>query len=332
MVEVAARTSETSAKTSATKLSLSTEINAARTGGIGSSDAARPGRGTKGIAVQESDRMTAQHAAKRVNGAHVSLDHRDTPTAALSSAAQAATQAAVQTTAMAAAIPAARSGAESRKPQPGTAAVTDPVKLAIIAGDPITGQGAVAFLRGRPEVDLLTADRQREAEVVLILVSRFTEETVAWMQHAARTTEGEVRFVIVGDGVREHHVHRAVVHGLVSVLSRQESDFERILGAVVAVREGRLEMPEVALGWLVQQIRSIQQDVLAPKGLTSSGLETREVDVLRLLADGLDTEEVALRLSYSERTVKNIIHGMLTRLSLRNRAQAVAYALRHGAL
>ena len=140
------------------------------------------------------------------------------------------------------------------------------------------------------------------------------------------------RSVLVGDGVREHHVLRAITCGMVSVIPRSEADFERILRAVSEVREGKLEMPGVALGWLVGQLRVIQQDVLEPNGLTVAGLETREVDVFRLLADGLGTPEIAVRLSYSERTVKNIIHGALTRLKLRNRTQAVAYALRSGAL
>jgi DNA-binding NarL/FixJ family response regulator len=45
----------------------------------------------------------------------------------------------------------------------------------------------------------------------------------------------------------------------------------------------------------------------------------------------LGTPEIAVELCYSERTVKNIIHGVLTRLRLRNRTQAVAYAVRSGA-
>jgi DNA-binding NarL/FixJ family response regulator len=67
-------------------------------------------------------------------------------------------------------------------------------------------------------------------------------------------------------------------------------------------------------------------------GVTPAGLEAREADVLRLLAEGLGTPEIAARLNYSERTVKNIIHGVLTRWSLRNRAHAVAFALRNGAI
>jgi DNA-binding CsgD family transcriptional regulator len=56
------------------------------------------------------------------------------------------------------------------------------------------------------------------------------------------------------------------------------------------------------------------------------------VEVLRLLADGLDTVEIADRLNYSERTIKNVLHAMMTRLNLRNRSHAVAFGLRCGAL
>ena len=61
-------------------------------------------------------------------------------------------------------------------------------------------------------------------------------------------------------------------------------------------------------------------------------MSTREVAVLRLLADGLDTTGIASQLSYSERTVKHIIHGVVSRERLRNRVHAVAFALRLGVL
>jgi DNA-binding NarL/FixJ family response regulator len=52
--------------------------------------------------------------------------------------------------------------------------------------------------------------------------------------------------------------------------------------------------------------------------------------VLKLLADGFDTAEVGRRLFFSDRTVKNIVHDITTRLNLRNRTQAVAFAVRQG--
>ncbi|MEV4847032.1 helix-turn-helix transcriptional regulator [Micromonospora matsumotoense] len=61
-----------------------------------------------------------------------------------------------------------------------------------------------------------------------------------------------------------------------------------------------------------------------------NGLSVRESEILRLVADGMDTREVATRLSYSGRTVKNVLHDITSRFPLRNRTHAVAYAVREG--
>lgn len=59
-------------------------------------------------------------------------------------------------------------------------------------------------------------------------------------------------------------------------------------------------------------------------------LSAREREVLALLADGYSTREVADRLFYSERTIKNIVHRLMTRWELRNRTQTVVLAARNG--
>jgi DNA-binding NarL/FixJ family response regulator len=84
------------------------------------------------------------------------------------------------------------------------------------------------------------------------------------------------------------------------------------------------------LGQLLDHVGRLQRDVLTPRGLRFSGLSEREVRVLRLMADGFDTGEIGRRLFYSERTVKHIVHDITSRLHLRNRTHAVAYALRQG--
>jgi DNA-binding CsgD family transcriptional regulator len=61
-------------------------------------------------------------------------------------------------------------------------------------------------------------------------------------------------------------------------------------------------------------------------------LTQREFAVLRLLADGASTRDIAERMSYSERTVKNIVHDLLAKLNCRTRAHAVAFAVRHGVI
>jgi DNA-binding NarL/FixJ family response regulator len=69
---------------------------------------------------------------------------------------------------------------------------------------------------------------------------------------------------------------------------------------------------------------------LAGTRVIPTGPTPRERDVLTLLADGHSTREIALRLAYSERTIKNVLQELTTRLSLRNRTQAVAHAVRSG--
>ena len=61
-----------------------------------------------------------------------------------------------------------------------------------------------------------------------------------------------------------------------------------------------------------------------------SQLTAREQDVLRLIADGLGTREVAAELCYSERTVKSVLHDAVTKLGARSRSHAVAHAVRAG--
>ena len=66
------------------------------------------------------------------------------------------------------------------------------------------------------------------------------------------------------------------------------------------------------------------------RGLSVAAVTKRERDVLDLLAEGLSTREVAQRLSYSQRTIKNVLQELTTRLNVRNRTQAVALAVRNG--
>ncbi|MEV6398858.1 LuxR C-terminal-related transcriptional regulator [Streptomyces sp. NPDC051907] len=137
--------------------------------------------------------------------------------------------------------------------------------------------------------------------------------------------------MLIADSISEHHFVHAVHCGLVSVAPRREAVRERVVKAVAGARDGRPELPPVAVGWLTDHLRAVQRDVLEPHELTAAGLLRRETEVVRLLADGMSTAQTARRLELPERTVKNVIHEMLTRLRLRNRTHAVAHALRQGA-
>ncbi len=62
----------------------------------------------------------------------------------------------------------------------------------------------------------------------------------------------------------------------------------------------------------------------------TGALTPRERRVLQMLAEGAETHSIAVGLSYSERTVKNVVHDVLTKLNCQTRAQAVGRAVRAG--
>ena len=212
-------------------------------------------------------------------------------------------------------------------------ALSAPVATAVLSGDPLAGESALSFLHGRPEVSVLTATTAAEADVLLVLASEVTEGTLHLMERfSARAGNPKLGIVLVAESMRRRQVVQALRYGLRTVLWRQGCDPARIVRTVGNVAAGRAELPPTVQGWLVDGLCAVEHEVLAPPRSPADGLAAREVEILRLLAEGLDTAEIAGRLNYSERTIKNIVSGLTSRLGLRNRAHAVAHALRTGIL
>ncbi|WP_285487452.1 helix-turn-helix transcriptional regulator [Amycolatopsis taiwanensis] len=191
------------------------------------------------------------------------------------------------------------------------------VRVAVRADDPLTRAGLIGELQGGPGIELL--DDAEDADVVVAVAGPDLDSLPG----------GRARLVLIADRPRPAHLWPAIEHGLAVLVPRGEVTTARLLRAIADAHHGRGDLPADQLGSLLRGLTRLHAETLAPRDLTLSGLSRRETDVLRLLADGLDTAEIATRLTYSERTVKNIVHGLLTRLGLRNRTHAVAYALRH---
>ena len=99
---------------------------------------------------------------------------------------------------------------------------------------------------------------------------------------------------------------------VMAVLPRSTLTPDRLIGAVRAA----------AAGLRIDEGRSGAPD--------SSRLDRRRLEVLRLLADGADTQQISRELSYSERTIKTLIQDLERELGARSRAQAVARGIREG--
>jgi len=67
-------------------------------------------------------------------------------------------------------------------------------------------------------------------------------------------------------------------------------------------------------------------------GHSLAQLSEKELEIVRYLASGLSNKEIADRLSYSEKTVKNYLSIIFQKLHLRDRTQVAIFALRQGLL
>lgn len=202
------------------------------------------------------------------------------------------------------------------------------VRVSVFANDPVSAMGIGGELRLRP--DVLVVDPGDDTDVVVVVTDEVDNAAVCAVRAARR--DGRPRVVLVVTRLDDAGLLAAVEAGACGMLRRSEAVAERVAEAVVTAAKGDGAVPPDLLGRLLNQVSRLQRHVLGPRGLSLNGFTDREVDVLRLLSEGWDTAEIASKLAYSERTVKNVIHDITARHQLRNRSHAVAYALRAGVI
>ncbi len=205
--------------------------------------------------------------------------------------------------------------------------VRERIQVFVAACDPVSRDGVASQLRGHG-VELVD-ERGLDPDVVALIVVDEVDEQAARDIRSLRR-RGIESLVVVATRVDDAGLLAAVEAGATGVLRRSQSSPQTLLSSIRAASAGEGSLPPDLLGRLLGQVGRLQRQVLSPRGLTFSGLTDREVKVLRLLADGLDTGEVGRQLFLSERTVKNVVHDITSRLNLRNRTHAVAYAVRQG--
>lgn len=202
------------------------------------------------------------------------------------------------------------------------------VRVFLYASDPVSEVGIAGQLRARPELQLTSESGIDGAEVAVVVVDEIDDESTRVVRAIQRN--GCPRIVMVVTRLDESGLLAAIEAGACGFVRRSESQPETLVHAIVSAAAGDGGVPPDLLGRLLSRVSMIQQRVLGPRGLTLSGLTSRELEVLKLLADGCDTADVARQLAYSERTVKNVVQDITRRHNLRNRTHAVAYALRQG--
>ncbi|GAB3467790.1 helix-turn-helix transcriptional regulator [Actinophytocola sediminis] len=201
------------------------------------------------------------------------------------------------------------------------------VRVAVHAGDDLSMAGLLSYLGNRAEITLVPPEERASADVVVGAIGELTPEVVSCLCAAAK--EAPVPVVLVLDEFGQADALTVAECRIVAVLPRATVTGDRVLRSVLAAAAGGGVLPPTLVAELLEHVRQLRRELAAPAS-ESGRLTARELDVLRLMADGLDTAEIASMLSYSERAIKNVFYGLTGRLGLRNRPHAVAYALRKG--
>jgi DNA-binding NarL/FixJ family response regulator len=219
-----------------------------------------------------------------------------------------------------------------------------PVRIVVVDDQEVVRAGFAALLGTQADftvvgtaadgTEALQVCRDRHPDVVLMDVRMPTMdgvETTARLTAEASDGRGP-RVVILTTFDLDEHVYDALSAGASGFLLKDVTA-ERLFDAVrVVAAGGALLAPTVTRRLIAEFARQRPRSAPEPsRGEALTGVLTpREVEVLRLVAEGLSNSEIAGRLFLGEETVKTHVSRMLRKLGLRDRTQAVIAAYESG--
>ena len=136
------------------------------------------------------------------------------------------------------------------------------------------------------------------------------------------------RVVVLTISDEDSDVTDAILAGACGYLLKDSSIQELVAGIRAAARGEALISPHIA-GKVLQRVRATSAHS-GIEALIRTELSDREIEVLKLIANGKDNAVIAAELHISPKTVKNHISNILMKLQIDNRIQAAVYAVRSG--
>ncbi|MGW7696239.1 response regulator transcription factor [Streptomyces asiaticus] len=198
-------------------------------------------------------------------------------------------------------------------------------------GDPLSRAGLVGYLRSQRNLSVAegreSAPQSQGADVAVTIIDQIDSHTATRLRRLV--AEMHKRVVLVTNTLDEMQLKTVLESGVQAIVWRHQATPERLVRAVESAARHEGDIPSDLLTRLLTQMERIRRREESTSE-EARKLSPRELSVLELVAKGLDTREIATQLSYSERTVKGVLHGIMTRMYLKNRAHAVAFAIREG--
>ncbi len=213
----------------------------------------------------------------------------------------------------------------------------DRIGVLVVDDHEVVRRGLLAFLDGEPDIDVLgQASGGREAlELLASLDNEGRRPDVIVMDLQMAPVDGiestrqvralyeDIEVVALTSFAEQERVHAALEAGASGYLLK-DSDADDVAAAVRAAHRGELQLDPGIARRLMSSLRQ------RPGDDPTSGLTSRELDVLRLVAAGKPNKQIATELAISERTARTHVSRILRKLRLSSRTQAALWAVREG--
>ena len=185
------------------------------------------------------------------------------------------------------------------------------LRVAVIGGDPLARKGLIALLGEYDDLDAFEIEHLHRAVASDVVLC---DGTAGDVRHLDRPSLALVR--------DRAEAADAIAAGARGALLRSASP-KRLHAAIRAVAEGLVVVDDDFADELLQHPKANGDELLDP-------LTVREQEVMQLLAVGLTNKEIAHRLGISDHTVKFHVNGILGKLGVESRTEAVVQAARLG--
>lgn len=210
----------------------------------------------------------------------------------------------------------------------------EPITVLLVDDHALVRQGVRAFLETQPDISVvgeaeggaeavrLAAEHAPDVALIDLLMPGMdgVETTRILVGRSPRT-----RVIVLTSYHEDEHIFPAIRAGALSYLLKNVGA-EELADAVRKAAAGEAVLHPRVAARVVRELHGRRGDEIDP----FRELSERELDVLRLLADGHANAEIAARLSISENTVKSHVGNILAKLHLADRTQAAVYAWRQG--
>jgi len=207
------------------------------------------------------------------------------------------------------------------------------IRILIADDHAIVREGLRTLITAKPGLELVgeAADGNEavllactvEPDVILLDMMMPHKDGLAAIKEI-KADNPEARILVLTSFSDDEKVFAAIKAGALGYLLKDSSP-QQLVQAIQDVHQGQSSLhPTIAL----KLIRELNQPPNLPP--TDDPLTARELEALRLVALGLTNQEIAEKLSISERTVGKHVSNILEKLHLANRTQAALYALRKG--